>query len=152
MLSKNANQRRWSPHTDMSLYYMTYWLNYLTKKFENTLPIKKNMLPTIQTQLCSLYDPCSWNDKDLIWESAAHSATRTGYSISSTWKQIYAINISISWPSLHLNLSPQRSQAGNGTGQLIDRSPLYPESNSVPRFGDSGKAEAAQMRGKPPGL
>ena len=34
----------------------------------------------------------------------------------------------------------------------IDRSPLYPESNSVPRFGDGGKAEAAQMRGKPPGL
>ena len=34
----------------------------------------------------------------------------------------------------------------------IDRSPLYPESNSVPRLGDGGKAEAAQMQGKPPGL
>ena len=35
---------------------------------------------------------------------------------------------------------------------LIDLSPLYPESNSVPPLGDGGKAEAAQMRGKPPGL
>ena len=34
----------------------------------------------------------------------------------------------------------------------IDRLPLYPESNSVPRFGAGGKAGAAQMRGKPPGL
>ena len=39
-----------------------------------------------------------------------------------------------------------------GIGIGIDRSPLYPESNSVPRFGDGGKAEAAQMREKPPGL
>ena len=37
-------------------------------------------------------------------------------------------------------------------GKVIDHSPLYPESNSVPRFGDGGKAEATQMRGKPPGL
>ena len=35
---------------------------------------------------------------------------------------------------------------------VIDRLPLYPESNSVPRFGVGGKAGAAQMRGKPPGL
>ena len=35
---------------------------------------------------------------------------------------------------------------------VIDRLPLYPESNSVPRFGAGGKAGAAQMRGKPPGL
>ena len=35
---------------------------------------------------------------------------------------------------------------------LIHRSPLYPESNYVPRFGDGGKAEAALMRGKPPRL
>ena len=36
----------------------------------------------------------------------------------ATASQIYAINISISRPSLDLILSPQRSQAGNGTGQV----------------------------------
>ena len=34
----------------------------------------------------------------------------------------------------------------------IDRSPLYLESNSVPHFGGGGKAEAAQVRGNPPGF
>ena len=33
----------------------------------------------------------------------------------------------------------------------IDRLPWNPAYNYAPRFGDGGKAEAAQMRGKPPG-
>ena len=89
MPNNNASQPRWSPHTDMWFFSMTFWLDYLTYIFQNTLPIKKN---------CSTF---------------------TGYSISLPGKQIYAINISISWPLLDLILSPQRSQSGNGAGQLI---------------------------------
>ena len=119
MPNNNASQPRWSPHTDMWLCYVTFWLDYLTYRFQNTLPIKKNIFPTIQTQLYSLCDPRPWDNKDWIWQRAAHCSTFTGYSITLPGKQIYAINISISWPSLDLILSLQRYQAGNGTGQLI---------------------------------
>ena len=45
MPNSNANQARWSPHSDMWLYYISFQFSNLTYKFQNTCPIKKTIFP-----------------------------------------------------------------------------------------------------------
>ena len=106
-----------------TLWYVTLLYSILIQQFNlhnsKHTPNQENYFSYhTRTTFLTLWHP-SMRYQRLNRRKCCRSSASTGYSISLLGKQIYVINISVSWPPLDLIISPQRSRAGSWGKMLV---------------------------------